>query len=76
MWAALIYQRATREADRLIADRMSDLVGDRTPDDDDPDKGDNGAAGALVSAPVNGPSMAYRATRPDASGIQISGSCR
>lgn len=38
--AALIYQRATREADRRIADRVSDLVGEqRGPaaetDDDD-----------------------------------------
>jgi Homeodomain-like domain-containing protein len=41
--AALIYQHATGEADRLIADRLSDLVDQRTgsgPDDD------GGVAGA------------------------------
>jgi len=48
MRAALIYQRATREADRRIADRMSDIVDSRHPDGDDPDDGEDGAAGALV----------------------------
>ena len=48
MRAALIYQRATREADRRIADRMSDSVDSRHPDGDDPDDGEDGAAGALV----------------------------
>lgn len=53
--AALIYQRATREADRRIADRISDLVGEQhgpdaeTEDDEDED-GHDGAAGALVPA--------------------------
>ncbi len=45
MRAALIYQHATGEADRVIADRLSDLLADHTrpgPDDDD------GAAGTLV----------------------------
>jgi hypothetical protein len=48
---ALIYQRATREADRRIADRISGLVdeqrGGPRPQDDD-DDGDDEAAGALV----------------------------
>jgi hypothetical protein len=48
MRAALIYQRATREADRQIADRMSDIVDSRHPDGDDPDGGEDGSAGALV----------------------------
>ena len=53
---ALIYQRATREADRRIADRISDLVGEQrgpvaeTDGDDDDEDGDDGAAGALVPA--------------------------
>jgi integrase len=45
MRAALIYQHATAEADREIADRLSDLVEGHTgsrPDDD------GGPAGALV----------------------------
>ena len=51
--AALIYQRATREADRRIADRISDLVGeqrgpDAETDDDDDEDDDDGAAGALT----------------------------
>ena len=49
MRAALIYQRATSDADRLIADRLSSLVdehrGTRCDTDDDPD---DGSAGALV----------------------------
>ncbi len=54
MRAALIYQRATSEADRRIADRISDLVdeqrGPRADSEDDEDDGDDGAAGALVPA--------------------------
>jgi integrase len=45
MRAALIYQHATGEADRQIAERLSGLVDEHNggrPDDDD------GAAGALV----------------------------
>lgn len=49
MRAALIYQRATSDADRLIADRLSSLVdehrGTRGDTDDDPD---DGPASALV----------------------------
>lgn len=51
MRAALIYQRATSEADRLIADHLSGLVDEhrrRQAGDDDPD--DDGTAG--VPAPV------------------------
>ena len=50
MRAALIYQRATSEADRLIADRLGSLVDEHRsgqpgqPDEDD----DDGASGALV----------------------------
>jgi integrase len=47
MRAALIYQRATREADRMIADRMSDLVDGDHPDGDNPEDGDDGPTGAL-----------------------------
>ncbi|MDQ2706296.1 MAG: site-specific integrase [Actinomycetota bacterium] len=45
MRAALLYQRATSEADQRIADRMSALVDERTPDGEDDD---DGPAGALV----------------------------
>jgi integrase len=45
MRAALIYQRATSEADRLIADRLSELVEGREENEDDDE---DGAAGALV----------------------------
>ena len=52
MQAALIYQHATDERAREIADRLNDVVerqakaGEKgTPDDDD------GAAGALVAVP-------------------------
>ena len=55
MRAALIYQRATSEADQQIADRLSQLVDQHrkseievTPDEDD--DLDDGAAGALVPA--------------------------
>ncbi|MHA6785845.1 tyrosine-type recombinase/integrase [Pseudonocardia saturnea] len=52
MRAALIYQRATSDADQLIADRLSSLVdkhrNQRTSDDEAPDEDDDGAAGALV----------------------------
>jgi hypothetical protein len=55
MRAALIYQRATSEADQQIADRLSKLVDQHrkgepevTPDEDD--DLDDGAAGALVPA--------------------------
>ncbi|RZS37830.1 integrase-like protein [Herbihabitans rhizosphaerae] len=53
MRAALIYQRATSDADERIADRLSELIdkhrdcdqkNEETPDDDS----DDGAAGALV----------------------------
>jgi integrase len=52
MRAALIYQKATSEADRLIADRLSALVTDQpsTPIERDDDEPDDGSAGALVSA--------------------------
>ncbi|WP_206077781.1 MULTISPECIES: hypothetical protein [Prauserella] len=51
--AALIYQRATSDADERIADRLSELVDKHrqgtdaanSQDDDDPD---DGAAGAVV----------------------------
>ena len=49
MRAALIYQRATSEADRLIADRLSGLVDQhRAGENDDPDDEDDGLSGALV----------------------------
>jgi len=44
----LIYQRATSEADRRIADRMSALVDGFDPDDDDPGEDEDGPAVALV----------------------------
>lgn len=50
MRAALIYQRATSEADQRIADRLSALVDGREPDDDDQDEDDDGSAGVLVPA--------------------------
>jgi integrase len=50
MRAALIYQRATSEAGRRIADRMSALVDGGDPDDDDPGGDEDGGAGALVPA--------------------------
>jgi hypothetical protein len=46
MRAALIYQRATSESDRRIADRLSALVNGGEPAED----GQEGAAGALVPA--------------------------
>lgn len=42
--AALIYQHATRGADRKIADSLDARIKAKRPDDDD----DDGAAGALV----------------------------
>lgn len=57
MRAALIYQRATAEADKQIADRLSAMVdkhrsgSESTPEsvaDDTDDEGDDGAAGSLV----------------------------
>ncbi len=52
MRAALIYQRATSDADRLIADRLSSLVDEhrkqRAGSNEDPDEDDDGPAGALV----------------------------
>jgi integrase len=50
MRAALIYQRATSEADRRIADRMSALVDGVEPIEEDPDEDDEGMTGALVPA--------------------------
>lgn len=50
MRAALLYQRATSEADQRIADRMSALVDRRTPDGEDQEDDDDGLAGALVPA--------------------------
>jgi integrase len=50
MRAALIYQRATSEADRRIADRLSALVSGQESAGDDQDDDDDGAAGALVPA--------------------------
>lgn len=47
MRAALIYQRATSEADQLIADRLSQLV-DRQRRSSRPDDDDDGSAGVLV----------------------------
>ena len=48
MRAALIYQRATSEADRRIADGLARLVEDHNADDDPDDE--DGLAGALVPA--------------------------
>lgn len=49
MRAALIYQRATSEADRLIADRLSALaVGHARQAPDEDGDGDEGTAGVLV----------------------------
>ena len=50
MRAALIYQRATREADQRIADRLSTLVDGRPVDEERPDDDEDGPAGALVPA--------------------------
>ncbi|PXY34655.1 integrase [Prauserella coralliicola] len=50
MRAALIYQRATSEADRRIADRLSELVEKHRRGEDDPDDDDDGGSGALVPA--------------------------
>jgi hypothetical protein len=52
MRAALTYQRATSDADRVIADRLSALVDERrSKRESDDDPGDDGAAGVL--APVS-----------------------
>jgi integrase len=53
MRAALIYQRATSDADRLIADRLSALIDEHrgqsaVRDDNADDEDDDGAAGSLV----------------------------
>jgi integrase len=52
MRAALIYQRATSEADKLIADRLSEMVDDHrkgtSAQDDDDQTGDGSAAPAPV----------------------------
>ena len=48
MRAALIHQRATSEADRRIADRMSVLVDGVERDGDDPDEDGEGRADALL----------------------------
>jgi integrase len=48
MRAALIYQRATREADQRIADRLSTLVDGRPVDDERPDDDEDGPISALV----------------------------
>jgi hypothetical protein len=50
MRAALIYQRATREADQRIADRLSTLVDGHPVDEARPGDGEDGPAGALVPA--------------------------
>ncbi|MBN9098848.1 MAG: tyrosine-type recombinase/integrase family protein [Pseudonocardia sp.] len=50
MRAALIYQRATSEADQRIADRMSTLVDGKEVRRDRPDDDDDGVAGVLVPA--------------------------
>jgi integrase len=50
MRAALIYQRATSEADRRIADRMSALVDGVERDEGDPGDEGEGPAGAQVPA--------------------------
>lgn len=46
MRAALIYQRATSEADRRIADRMSAIMDRHRPPDDDAEDDDDGPPGA------------------------------
>lgn len=43
MWVASIYQRATSEADRLIADRLSSLLDRYRPSGDEDDEGPTGA---------------------------------
>ncbi|MGH3567809.1 MAG: hypothetical protein ACRDRH_17620 [Pseudonocardia sp.] len=48
MRAALIYQRATSEADRLIADRLSGLVDQHRGTRRDDEQGEDGSADALV----------------------------
>lgn len=75
MRAALIYQRATREADRRIADRMSDLVDGADPVGDDPDDGDDGPRPSWHGSdewPADGPWLATPGAgrRPS-----VSGSC-
>jgi integrase len=50
MRAALIYQRATSEADRRIADQLGALVDKHTGDDDSEEDDDDGSAGVLVPA--------------------------
>ena len=50
MRAALIYQRATREADQRIADRLSTLVDGRPVNEERPDDDEDGPTGALVPA--------------------------
>jgi hypothetical protein len=50
MRAALIYQRATSEADQRIADRLSALVDARTLGEDEADDDEDGPSGALVPA--------------------------
>lgn len=50
MRAALIYQRATSEADQRIADRLSALVDGRPLDEDDPGDDEDGPSGELVPA--------------------------
>lgn len=47
--AAIIYQHATTQADRAVADKLNDrLLREREGGDDDPE---GGATGALVPAP-------------------------
>ncbi|MPZ94997.1 MAG: integrase [Propionibacteriales bacterium] len=47
--AAMIYQHATSEADRAVADKLNDrLLRERGDEDDDPD---DGAAGVRVPVP-------------------------
>jgi len=52
MRAALIYQRATSDADRLIADRLSALIdehcGQSTTDDDEDYSGASGSLAAVA----------------------------
>ncbi|MGQ0576538.1 MAG: hypothetical protein ACT4RN_20385 [Pseudonocardia sp.] len=49
MRAALIYQRAPSEANRLMTDRLSALVVEHREQPEDPDdEDDDGAAGSLV----------------------------
>lgn len=51
MRAALIYQRATSDADERIVDRLSKLVDEhRKPKSDDDDDPDDGGSGALAPA--------------------------